>query len=404
MDVALYDSLQGGTMVINVVSESECCGCGACAAACPHGCLRMEPDGVGFLHSVLDERACTGCGLCEKVCPVLVSLGEDGVRGVFWARSRDEAQLAASSSGGVFGLLARLCLQEGGAVYGATFGGRCREVRHVRVEAPGDLDSIMRSKYVQSEVPSEVYWQVEGDLREGRRVLFSGTACQVAGMRSYLERRRIDQSNFLCVDVICHGVPSPRLWRAWLDSLAEGEGSEIDEVNFRSKSTGWLTYSLSYKHESEKVNACRFSSDWYMRAFLSNASLRPSCFRCPSKRSCESDLTLGDFWGIQSQHPEAFDDRGVSAVIANTEKGIGAFDEIEGRVEWGRSSFEKVVAGNSALATSVESFSEYDEFMSAIRAGCDVDAMRIRWSFEPSLVQRVRGKLSAVMRRVLEAF
>lgn len=392
--------------MIDVVSESECCGCGACAAACPCSCISMSSSEAGFSRPVVDALNCTECGLCERVCPVLVKHEENSVKGVFWAKSKDIKQREASSSGGVFGLIAHNCLVEGGVIYGAAFVDKCRLVRHVRVDTIDGLDAVMRSKYVQSEIAPEVYQRVREDLQAGKQVIFCGTACQAAGMKNYLAARRVDQARLLCMDVICHGVPSPRLWEAWIKSLAEGEGKEIHEVNFRSKITGWLSYSVMYKYMTEKdsasrLSANRFADDWYMRAFLANASLRPSCFCCPSKRSCKSDLTLGDFWGVQSQHPEAFDDRGVSAVIVNTDAGLSALSIIKDQVELGESSFDKVVAGNSALVKSVKPFSEYDAFIGSIRDGCDIAAMRARWSFDPTLKQRVRGKLGAAKRKVL---
>lgn len=392
--------------MIDVLTASECCGCGACAAACACSCISMSRDEMGFSRPVVDALSCTECGLCERVCPVLARHEEDSVKGVFWAKSKDIKQREASSSGGVFGLLAHNCLVEGGVVYGAAFVDRCRLVRHVRVDTIDELDAVMRSKYVQSEIAPEVYQQVKEDLQAGKQVIFSGTACQVAGMRNYLAARRVNQTRLLYIDVICHGVPSPRLWEAWIKSLAEGEGNEIHEVNFRSKITGWLSFSVMYKYMTEKDSASRlsankFADDWYMRAFLSNASLRPSCFCCPSKCSCTSDLTLGDFWGVQSQHPEAFDNHGVSAVIANTDAGLSALSVVKDQVEWGESSFDKVVAGNSALVKSVKPFSEYEEFIGSIKDGCDIAAMRAKWNFDPTLKQRVRGKLGAAKRKVL---
>ncbi|WP_165062227.1 Coenzyme F420 hydrogenase/dehydrogenase, beta subunit C-terminal domain [Adlercreutzia sp. ZJ154] len=387
-------------MINEYIDVESCCGCGACVAACSHNSIMMFPNAAGFLYPVVDEMTCKNCGLCVRVCPVLSSSERDSDTAVFWAKAKDGNHLISSSSGGVFGLLAKRFLEGDSAVYGAAFADKCRVVRHVRVDDVLNLDSIMRSKYVQSEISLEIYRQVETDIRNGKYVLFSGTACQVSGIRKYLLQKRLDISRLLLVDVICHGVPSPKLWAAWLDFLVENEGSKIDSVNFRSKSTGWLTFSLSYKHESEKVNTCRFSSDWYMKAFLSNASLRPSCFRCLSKRSCGSDITLGDFWGIQSVHSEINYENGISAVIANTEKGLTAFELISELIDFGDSGFSKVVFGNPALIASVEPFSEYASFMDAIKKDCDIRTMHHRWNFEPSSIQKLYRKLRTLKQKL----
>lgn len=367
----------------------------------------MREDGCGFYHPHVEADACIGCGLCERVCPALNEGGRDGVRSVEWARAKDDDLLERSSSGGVFGLLARDCLACGGAVYGAAFTDDLRRVRHVRVDSIEDLDAVMRSKYLQSSVGREVYEGVASDLRAGRLVHFSGTACQVAGMRGYLDARRVDQANLLLVDVICHGVPSPGLWGRWVEWNENQQQARLVDMSFRSKMTGWSSFSLLYEYNREKDGAPRVSSspngdDWYMRAFLKNASLRPSCLSCPAKRSCGSDLTLGDFWGIQSQHPEAASERGVSAVIASTGKGEEAIKRILPLTEHGESSFEAVLAGNSALLSSPRPYSRAREFMNDVASGVTIQELMRRYdNFSPSLLQRVSGKLGALRRRIL---
>lgn len=364
----------------------------------------MEPDAYGFQYPVVDTGACIGCGVCDSVCPVLSTRPRDGCKSVRWARTIDKDLLDRSSSGGVFGLLARDTLACGGVVVGAAWGEGCRELRHIVVDDTSELDSVMRSKYVQSSVDHEVYERVRSKLLADRPVLFAGTACQVAGMRGYLGVLA-DSGSFLGVDVICHGVPSPELWRRWLDWHACGERAEIDEVNFRSKTTGWLSYSVLYKYRTEKDASMHtfstiFSNDWYMRAFLSNASLRPSCFRCLSKRSCGSDITLGDFWGIQSAHPAVPFSKGVSAVLINTPKGTEAFDRIAPRIEYGPSSYEKILAGNSALESSVKPFRQYKEFMNDLSANLSKGKMTAKWNFDPSFGMRLYSFLGKTKHKV----
>lgn len=384
---------------ISIVGD-RCCGCGSCAAACPVSCLTMKPDSCGFVHPRY-ESGCIGCGKCAKACSVLTVGKQDRALSVTWAKAKDDGLRDRSSSGAVFGLLAKQVLDEDGAVYGAAFSGDCRAVKHVRVDSKDELDAVMRSKYVQSYVGIDVYEGVEGDLDSGKQVLFTGTACQNAGIWNYLSLKKVPMANLLLVEVICHGVPSPKLWSEWLDYVSSGVGSEVDEVNFRSKSTGWLTYSVAYFVATEKVRSKENSRDWYMRAFLQNASLRESCLNCPAKRCCGSDLTLGDFWGVQDIHPEIVDRLGVSAVICNTEKGIAALDAVCGSLEMGPSSIEEVVPGNPSLVRSVKPYIRRDEFLTDVASGMAIEDLMRKWTFEPSLKQKIRGKLSGLKHRLL---
>lgn len=387
-----------------------CCGCGACAARCPKSCIGMITDGCGFPTPMVNLDVCIGCGGCDSVCPAMGERPKDGAQSVLWAKSRDRGERLASSSGGVFGLLALDVLADGGVVCGAAWDEGCRHVRHVLVEDGSDLDSVMRSKYVQSSVARKAYEGVREALRGGRRVLFSGTACQVAGMRSYLGKLA-DSDGFLSVDVICHGVPSPLLWEKWAAYKEVGVGAALRAVNMRSKATGWLSYSASYAyaHDAEKdvarassaaADSCIFVDDWYMKAFLANASLRPSCFACRVKRSCGSDVTLGDFWGIQSSHPEVDYEGGVSAVLCNTSKGLAAIERLKSGIEWGESSLEKVLPGNPSLVRPVVPYERRGEFMADLECGRGIDEMMAVYGFEPSLAQRVRSKLGGVKRRL----
>lgn len=320
---------------------------------------------------------------------------------VSWAKAKDSELRSHSSSGAVFGLLAQHVLGEAGAVYGAEFTKDCKAVRHVRIDSEDKLDAVMRSKYVQSSVGLDIYEGVEHDLRDGLQVLFVGTACQVAGMRNYLALKRVPTEKLLLVDVICHGVPSPKLWSEWLSYVSRDMGSVVDKVNFRSKSTGWLTYSVAYSVASETVRSEKNSRDWYMRAFLNNASLRESCLDCPAKRCCGSDITLGDFWGIQDVHPEAVDDLGVSAVLCNTKKGAVAFEAVRNSVETGPSSMDEVVPGNPSLVHSAKPYNKRDEFLEDVASDMAVEDLVQKWTFEPSLKQKVRGKLSGLKHKIL---
>lgn len=386
---------------VSIVGD-RCCGCGACAAACPVSCIVMNADACGFVRPNY-EGGCVGCGRCEKACPVL-SVGDcDDEVSVCWAKAKDDNLRDRSSSGAAFGLLAKRVLGRGGAVYGAAFTDGCKAVQHVRVTDEDDLELIMRSKYVQSSVGIDAYKGVECDLRNGLQVLFSGTACQNAAIRNYLDLNKVPTQGLLLVDVICHGVPSPRLWAEWLDYVSCSAGVEVDEVNFRSKSTGWLTYSVAYYVATEKVRSATNNHDWYMKAFLRNASIRRSCLSCPAKRRCGSDITLGDFWGIQNVHPEALDALGVSAVICNTKKGAVALHDLGDSVMFGPSTFDEVVEGNCALQHSVAPHPKREQFLNELAGGKSIEYLMDTWEFKTPLKQRVKGKLSHIKHRILKS-
>ena len=374
---------------------NACCGCGACAARCPVGCLTMGRDACGFPVPAFDESACVGCGACEAACPVLNVPEVDACASAMWAKAGDEALLEQSSSGGIFGLLARDVLARGGVVVGAAWTDGCRDLRHAIAEDERSLARIMRSKYVQSFIGRGTYEGVRNALLAGRPVLFSGTACQVAGVRSYLGELA-SSGLFMGVDVICHGVPSPELWRRWLDHVGCVVG-----VNFRDKATGWLRYSVTYELEDGRTCSSPYFDDWYMRAFLSNASLRAACLACPFKRRCGSDATLGDFWGVRRRHPEVSPELGVSAVMANTASGLTAIRRVRGRMAWGESSLDAIAEGNPSLLAPVETCAARGAFMHAVASGMPLSEMMDHWSFEPPWYRKVIVAMRHVVKQLL---
>ena len=382
-----------------------CCGCGACAAKCPKECVELKPDACGFLRPAVDSDSCVSCGLCDTVCPALVKRMDDEIKDVVWAKSINGAERLASSSGGIFALLAHDTFEEGGLVCGAAWGDYFKSVHHVLVGSEDGLDSVMRSKYVQSSIGREIYEGVRAALRNGRKVLFVGTACQVAGMKGYLGKLA-DSDDFLAVDVICHGTPSPLLWERWSEYRERCAGAPLCGVNMRSKKTGWTSYSVEYEYaadggEPAVTDGSMFEDDWYFKAFLNNASLRPSCYACAAKRSCGSDITLGDFWGIQNTHPEVDCAGGVSAVLCNTDKGAAAVDVVKQQIEWGASSFEEVLSGNPSLAASVGAYPERSMFMRDLCDGAPMNEMMSRYTFAPKFAQRIRSKLGAIKHRIM---
>lgn len=390
---------QGSQLRNIAVVGDGCTGCGACAAVCPTSCIRMQPDGVGFLYPQVDQVSCVGCGACVRTCPALSPGQASAPLAVHWAIARDQDLLVASSSGGVFGTLARQTLAEGGLVVGAALEDACRQVRHRIASTQEELAPLLTSKYVQSSIGAQTYAGVAKALRGGTPVLFSGTACQVAGLRGYLGQGHVSMDGLLCVDVVCHGVPAPRLWQGYLAEVQERAGRPVDSVNFRSKVTGWQSYSLRLRSQGEVVLEERAGANWYMRAFLSNAALRASCLACPVKRSCGSDLTLGDFWGIQASHPEVPTDAGVSCVLVNTQRGREALARVGAALRVGEATYQEVVEGNTAVERSVVPYRRRGVFMNQLSRGVPLATLMRRWDFGPSPLRRAwRAVRAAVLK------
>ena len=316
--------------MISITDKHDCCGCGACAQACPKGCTTMREDGEGFLYPEVDKAKCIDCGLCERVCPLLKPLYRREAKQVLAVKNRDGQDRMDSSSGGVFIALARQTIACGGVVFGAVFDDDW-QVRHTSASTLCGLRPMMGSKYVQSRI-GETYREAAACLKAGHKVMFAGTPCQIAGLRSYLRK---DYEGLLAVDIMCHGVPSPAVWRAYLkEAFGYGEGgAKITSVSFRDKrKEGWARYNVVVRGVSaggeggeRELSAAVYVDNPFMRGFMADAYLRPACHRCKCKHGASgSDLTVGDYWGARFAVPGFADDRGVSLVVVNTDKGLDA--------------------------------------------------------------------------------
>ncbi len=338
--------------MIRIKHKSDCCGCEACVQRCPKRCISLHRDQEGFLYPLVDESICIDCGLCERVCPV-INQGEPLKPLVAYAaKNQDESVRLSSSSGGVFTALAEQVIAQGGVVFGARFD-ESWNVVHDYVETVEGLSAFRGAKYVQSRI-GLCFLQAETFLRQGRQVLFSGLPCQIAGLKKFLRK---DYDNLITVDLFCHGVPSPMVWERFLEEEIATPHTQLKSISFRDKTSGWKNYSFSYLQEdADGVHLHRMLSakNLFMRGFLTDLYLRPSCYHCPAKQ-CKSgsDLTIGDYWGIQQAHPELDDDKGVSAILVNTDKGAAILQAVQ-QVSLYESTFEKVVKCNPALIKSAQ--------------------------------------------------
>lgn len=314
--------------MISIKDKSQCCGCSACASICNKNAITMKPDILGFLYPVVDIDKCVNCGLCEKVCAfnnkydISLNLPKPVAYGV---RHKDIDEVMRSRSGAVFVALSDKILEQGGVVYGAGYTDHFRVV-HKRAVTKNMRDEFRGSKYVQSDM-NTVFLQVKKDLSEGLVVLFSGTPCQTAGLSSFIGKRL--RKNLFLVDILCHGVPSPFLWKDFLNHIEKINKSTITEVNFRNKKIfGWKAHRETFclKNGSKDI-VCDYR-------FYQNTPYRKSCNICPYTNTTRpSDITLADFWGWEKNVPNMNkDNKGLSLIICNTDKGLKLFENIQGMV------------------------------------------------------------------------
>lgn len=332
----------------------------------------MEPDSEGFLYPKVDEPQCVNCGLCEKVCPILFKQKPDSIKVEAYAAYTSNSELREkSSSGGIFSLLAQEILNRGGTVAGAAFDADF-SVRHILVENGAELDRLRGSKYVQSRM-EDTYVQIRDLLKQGRPVLFTGVACQIAGLKAFLGR---EYENLYTVDVLCHGVPSPKVWAHYRREQAQIHGTTLEEVSFRDKRKGWRHYSMALNF-AEGVEYCRpGAEDTYLRVFLRDLCLRPSCHSCRFKDFPRlSDLTIGDAWGIERHMPDLDDDHGTSVVLVNSEKGMGLWNAVADNAVSRQGELDILLPKSADSRKSVKPHPNRSRFFAALNRGDSMEQL-----------------------------
>lgn len=347
--------------MVNVTRKEDCCGCAACAQVCPKSCITMVRDAEGFDYPEADSERCISCGLCEKVCPVSHAQAEPAGEPKVFAAYGPDKDRAVSSSGGIFAQLARQTLAQGGLVFGAAMAEDGKTAVHMAIDSEGDLPRLQGSKYLQSHV-GNCFRQAKEALEAGRAVLFTGTPCQIEGLLHFLGR---NYENLVTADVICHGVPSEKLWQKYLDYQQHRYGSRVTRVSFRDKRQGWKSFSMALTFENGKQYAKKLYFDTYLQLFLQDLCLRPSCYSCPSRKlHRRSDLTLGDFWGCDVVCPDLDDDTGLSLVFVHSEKGQRAFDALP--LQTRSVTVDQALTANKAMIRSPAKPQQREEVLSAL--------------------------------------
>lgn len=302
-------------------NKEDCFGCGACENSCPKNAILMVPDEQGFLYPEINAELCVNCNLCKMSCQIRHEdelKGDESVK-CFGFKNEDIIRMR-SSSGGAYTAISDKILSEGGICYGTVFSDR-NDVIFQKARTKQERDLFLGSKYVQSSI-GRSYYEIGIELRNQEIVLFTGTPCQVAGLKQYLKGHKISTDRLLTIDLLCHGTPSPKLWKDYVRFLEKKNNGKMIAYSFRNKERGWIGYHIKVEYDNGMIEYDSHEALTFLNLFSMDLTLRPSCYSCPyaCKGRC-GDITIGDFWGCHKLDQEFTDNKGISLLIANSEKG-----------------------------------------------------------------------------------
>lgn len=332
------------------IDKLHCTGCGACVQKCPKACISFVKDELGAIMPQIDTATCIDCGLCNKVCPIEQQAPKHENQAVFAAVNTDKSVLQNSTSGGFFTALAEYVLTQNGVVYGCAFEDDFK-ARHIRIEAVTDIEKLRGSKYVQSDT-GDTFKQAENDLKQGRSVLYTGTPCQIAGLKSFLMR---DYPNLITVDIVCHGVGSQAFFDKYMDFMKRRHGI-VKELHFRNKEfAGWscggvvVVVSSNGQKGAKRLPYYDYNN-YYYYYFLQGDIYRESCYTCKyANTNRPGDFTMGDFWGVESYKLDLDTLGGCSLVIASTEKAKQLMPLLAEKLETAEVTMEQATKANGQL-------------------------------------------------------
>ena len=382
--------------MIEIKDKTRCMGCHACYNRCPVQAIEMVEDEKGFKYPQVNKEKCINCGLCERVCPILNQRKVKNTPKAYAVKNKNEEVREKSSSGGMFSLLAEKVLQDGGVVFGVAFDENW-QLKHIYVENIEDLQIFRGSKYLQS-IVGETYSKLKDFLIEGRKVMYTGTPCQIEGLKSYLGK---EYENLFTQDIICHGVPSPKVHERYLKYLRDKyKTKNIKNIIHRTKINGWKNWCVNIKFDnSEYIKA--HEQDPYMQAFLRNTSLRESCYNCQFKKKHRiSDITLADFWGIENIAPEMDDNKGTSLVIINSEKGKQIFEQIKDKIIYKQVDFDEAIRYNPSMTKSVKPDYNREKFFENLDK-MPFDKLVKKYTYTPSIFRRILWKVKRGIKKVI---
>ena len=343
-----------------ILERKKCTGCTSCMNICPKNAISMKCDNEGFKYPVIDQKKCINCGLCKNTCPVLNTNTNKTLKNCFVAYTKDDRYKSNSSSGGIFPIIATKIINDNGIVIGAAFD-KNKKLRHIAITNEIELERLKGSKYLQSDLDN-IFSYIKKNI-DNKKILFVGTPCQVAGLKSFLKK---EYDNLICIDLFCHGVPSPKLFKKYVNELEKDNSDRLVDYNFRDKTTGWDSYSNTAKFCNSTITELQ-KNNYYMKLFLSDVALRESCFNCNFKIGNKySDITLGDFWGVTKYYPDMYSKNGVSAIIVNTEKGERILDLIKSELKYKNCKLDEIIVGNPMIKFSTNRPNERDLFFEKI--------------------------------------
>lgn len=339
--------------MLEVLQKDKCCGCGACYSACGHDAITMQFDDEGFEYPVINQEACIDCGLCQATCPVIHydykkrKDYSDAQKG-YAARNVNYEQRIISSSGSIFPVIAEYIIDNGGIVVGVAYDENFN-TKHLIIEKKEDIIKLQGSKYLQCKADNTTFKQIKKALIAGRKVLYSGMACQVEGLKQYLHK---EYENLYTIDLICMGIPSPKVWQVYLDTFFNGE--RIKHVNFKEKSIGWDSFCFHIETDKRTFKE-KGMSNLYLQSMFRSWNMRESCFQCPFKKAERiSDYTLADCWGASRLVPDINDNKGLSSVIIHSQKGLSLWYKVGSKLDDREIPIEEIAKGNSNLIQNKE--------------------------------------------------
>ena len=332
-----------------LIDYNKCTGCAACAHICPKSAIRMIADAEGFRFPKIDDSKCIDCGVCKSVCTVYNTDDKAIFKNeVFACHSNNDEVRNNSSSGGMFYEIASSFLKKGGYVCAACYTENF-DVAHKIISNEKDLGSLMKSKYIQSDI-NTTYKQIKELLHDDKEVFFTGTPCQVYGLKKYLKK---DYSNLLCADIVCHGVPSYKVFKKFTDEVSQG--GKLTGVDFRDKSNGWKNYNIKLDFDNNYTYFKKKEECLFFIGFVYNLYLRKSCYTCNFKGdNSYADVTLGDLWGADKLLSEMDDDKGLSVFIAHTEKALKVKEMLEDKTVFIKLQNDEYIKYNPSIVKSSE--------------------------------------------------
>ena len=383
--------------MIDNIEKSKCTGCKMCADICPKNAIDFREDNEGFWYPMVDTKKCVKCGLCREKCPSLNEYRADNTMpDVYAVWSKDDNVRITSTSGGAFWVIAKKFLEQGGVVAGCVYGDDWKSAKHMLARSESELLKIKGSKYFQSNT-SGIYKKTKEVLLNGDKVLFCGTPCQNAALRTYLGK---EYPNLYCLDFICRSINSPKAFKAYIEELEEKHKSKVCEVQLKNKNNGWQSLASRVKFENGDEEINDKTKDWWVKGFIYNdLYTRESCYHCQYKvlPRASSDITIGDFWGIKNQK-ESDMFKGISVVMVNSEKGKNLFEVSKQDLVIQNKTLEEVKPGNPALLTNPIRTKKQDNFFELLKQ--EKFSVAVSKCIKESIISRYKKKMKYILKDV----